>query len=106
MNDDPEPYWAEFLHAAESAALGNVDAARALVQKHPIVREELRAFVKAIKEGRIVKTDGAWRSVKTRGRVRAPVASPRGYGLDAGVPVSSYEEVAVRLRVPGAEGGD
>jgi hypothetical protein len=61
MNDDPEPYWIEFLAAAEASAIGNHALAIALVQKHPIVRGELKAFVGAIRSGRLEKRAGKWR---------------------------------------------
>jgi len=48
--------WRQFCDAADDAAAGNYDKARVLVARHPIVRGELQAFVKALNEGRIRQT--------------------------------------------------
>lgn len=65
LNDDRERCWAEFLAAAESSAAGDHRLARELVARHPIVREELRAFVAAIRAGRLVRTRKGWRTAKS-----------------------------------------
>jgi hypothetical protein len=48
--------WRQFCDAADDAARGRYDKARLLVASHPVVRGELRAFVAALKEGRIRQT--------------------------------------------------
>jgi hypothetical protein len=105
MNDDPAPFFAEFIQAVEAALHGDQEPPRALVRQHPIIEGELRAFIAAAREGRLVKVEGAWRPVKTRGRVRAAAPVPRGYGLDAGIPTDTYEDVAARLLLAGSETG-
>jgi hypothetical protein len=52
---DRERCWREFCDAADQSAYGDHEAATALVAHSPIVREELRAFVKALRCGKIRK---------------------------------------------------
>jgi hypothetical protein len=75
--------WREFTHAAECAAGGYYGPAKALVHAHPIIRGELTAFVKALREGRIVKEGDRFRPVKSRSPVQAdPARLPRSSSRD------------------------
>ena len=48
--------WREFCDAADASADGRHEQSIGLVARHPIVRGELQAFVKALKKGTISKT--------------------------------------------------
>ena len=59
--------WSQFTAAVESAINGDPGPARELVAAYPVVREELRRFYQARKDGRIVIEGGRYRNVKTGG---------------------------------------
>jgi hypothetical protein len=59
--------WTEFIDAAESAERGDYKPALNLCAAHPVVRTELRAFTKAIREGRVRKI-GPYQYEPVRGK--------------------------------------
>lgn len=55
-SDERQNCWREFVIAVEAALVGKYDPGTRLCTEHPVVRQELRAFIKAVREGRIIKT--------------------------------------------------